>query len=354
MSINAQGAASFFSAMYRPWKLRDLEIVPWNGKTVFSAFSCGGGSTMGYKLAGYRVIGHLEIDPGLSRMYVKNHHPRYSYTMDIREFLKIKNSDLPPELFRLDILDGSPPCSVFSLSGNREKDWGRSRRFREGQEKQRLDDLFIQFIQMIKKLEPKVFIAENVKGLVAGNARGYVSEILREMKAAGYRTQIFCLNSAKMGVPQRRERVFFIGHKEELLYPQLKLLFQEPPITFGEIREGGGKPVSDYTLSLLKKKQLSDRRISDINEREYGTNSRFNAAIVWDNEVAPTITSSGEYYKAYNDTAFLDIDHINCQTFPIDYDFCGQRVQYVCGMSVPPVMMKRISEEVASQWLNLK
>jgi DNA (cytosine-5)-methyltransferase 1 len=340
--------------MYRPWSLRELNSIPWNGKTVFSAFSCGGGSTMGYELAGYQVIGNLEIDQKLSQMYIKNHHPQYPYTMDIREFLQIKNQFLPYELFRLDILDGSPPCSVFSLSGKRERDWGKSRQFREGQAKQRLDDLFIQFVRLIGKLKPKVFIAENVKGLIEGNARGYVSEILKKIDSIGYHTQIFCLNSAKMGVPQRRERVFFIGHKKELRYPPLKLAFHERPILFGEIRSEGGKPVSAFTLNQLKRKRLSDRNIGDINERERGKNSRFNSAIVWDNIVAPTITSGGEYYKAYNDRAFLDIDYINCQTFPVDYDFDGQSVQYVCGMSVPPIMMKRVSEEVAAQWLDVK
>lgn len=88
---------------------------------------------MGYKLAGCQVLGNCEIDQRINELYNRNHHPLYSYNMDIRDFVKLPDNDLPPELFQLDILDGSPPCSVFSMSGNRENDWGKAKRFREGQ-----------------------------------------------------------------------------------------------------------------------------------------------------------------------------------------------------------------------------
>ena len=66
------------------WSLEELGRVRSNGRKVFSTFACGGGSSMGYKLAGYEVVGHCEIDPRLAEMYRVNHHPRYSFTMDIR------------------------------------------------------------------------------------------------------------------------------------------------------------------------------------------------------------------------------------------------------------------------------
>jgi DNA (cytosine-5)-methyltransferase 1 len=78
---------------------------------------------MGYKLAGFDVIGCNEIDPKMMAAYRANHNPKHSYLEPIQTF---KNrEDLPPELFDLDILDGSPPCSSFSMAGNREKDWGK-------------------------------------------------------------------------------------------------------------------------------------------------------------------------------------------------------------------------------------
>lgn len=91
------------------WKFEDYPKEK-NGLTVFSLFACGGGSTMGYKLAGCDVIGCVEIDPKMNELYVLNHHPKYNYCMDIRDFNKIPNEELPEELFHLNILDGSPPC----------------------------------------------------------------------------------------------------------------------------------------------------------------------------------------------------------------------------------------------------
>lgn len=123
-SSNANVRAVDSSSTHKfPWKwyLSDLANVKKNGLTVFSCFSCGGGSSMGYKLAGYDVIGNVEIDPRVMKVYQKNNHPKYPYLMDVRDFLKIPDADLPKELFHLDILDGSPPCSVFSTAGEREK-----------------------------------------------------------------------------------------------------------------------------------------------------------------------------------------------------------------------------------------
>ena len=148
-----------------------------NGLKVFSCFACGGGSTMGYKLAGCDVIGDLEIDPRMNEVYVKNHHPKYNYCMDIRDFNKIPNEELPEELFDLDILDSSPPCTPFSLSGDREDSWGKKKKFREGQTEQVLDDLVFATIETIGRLKPKVAIIENVEGLLLGNAKKYVEAI---------------------------------------------------------------------------------------------------------------------------------------------------------------------------------
>lgn len=74
---------------------------------------------MGYKLAGFNHLGGVEIDKNMAEIYTKNHTPKYFYLEDIRDFNQ--REDLPKELFNLDILDGSPPCTSFSLAGKREK-----------------------------------------------------------------------------------------------------------------------------------------------------------------------------------------------------------------------------------------
>ena len=197
------------------WKFEDYPKEK-NGLTVFSLFACGGGSTMGYKLAGCDVIGCVEIDPKMNELYVLNHHPKYNYCMDIRDFNKIPNEELPEELFHLNILDGSPPCSSFSMSGDREDSWGKEKHFREGQKAQVLDELPFVMIETVDKLKPQVVIMENVEGMLLGNARAYVNKIHKRFNDIGYWSEHYLLKAEEMGVPQTRHRVFFIAMRNDV------------------------------------------------------------------------------------------------------------------------------------------
>lgn len=309
---------------------------------------------MGYKLTGYDVIGNCEIDPAMQRLYEKNNHPKFSYLMDIRDFVKLPDEEIPEALRHLDILDGSPPCSVFSLAGDRDDGWNTEKVFREGQAKQRLDDLFFFFIEVAKRLQPKVIIAENVKGLVLGSARGWVNAILKAFDEASYSVQLFLLNSATMGVPQKRERVFFVAHRKDLDYGKIDLRFTSAPIPFSEVREKVGRPlpVGSTLERLMKYRRPTDRSVSDVKKRVTKKTSGFTSPINHDNEPAGTITAGGDMLRMCDGMRMSDRDIINCQTFPQDYDFLDRGVQYVCGMSVPPVMMAKIAEQVFKQWLN--
>lgn len=96
------------------WRMVDgypAEGIEPNGMKVFGTFICGGGSSMGYKLAGYDHLGGVELDPKVCEIYERNHHPKYLFAEDLREFNK--REDLPEELYHLDVLDGSPPCSTL-------------------------------------------------------------------------------------------------------------------------------------------------------------------------------------------------------------------------------------------------
>ncbi len=354
-SLNTHARHVVFDSTDFPWKwsLRDLENRPKNGCNVFSCFSCGGGSTMGYKLAGYNVIGCCEIDPDMMEVYKANNHPKHSFLMDIRDFVKLADEKLPVELKSLDILDGSPPCSVFSMAGTREEGWNTEKMFREGQAKQRLDDLFFYFINVAGRLKPKVVIAENVKGLIIGTAKGWVNQIVKAFDEAGYYVQIFLLNSVRMGVPQKRERVFFIAHRKDLPYPKLRLDFRTRPISFANVREPYGKALSEDNIAakLMKYRISSDRCLADISKRVRKKNSGFTSPINHDDEPVQTITAGGYCFRMCDGLLMTEKDIISCQTFPQDYNFMNQDIQYVCGMSVPPVMMAKISEQVYMQWL---
>lgn len=344
------------------WTLKDANFTKDKGK-VFSCFACGGGSTMGYKLAGFDVLGCNEIDPKMIEVYKVNHNPKYSFLESITTFAKRK--DLPKELYNLDILDGSPPCSSFSMSGNREKDWGKEKIFREGQELQILDTLFFDFIDLAKELKPKVVIAENVKGLLFGAAKDYVRRIYKEFDKAGYYCQHFLLDASTMGVPQKRERVFFICLRKDLasqfLYqkdmfeqvPKIKMKFNEKKIIFKEI-DDINEIIGETELcpSYLKCWNLCKEGESFSTVHHKGM--LHNSSKVNRFKVLPTIAAhrdGGSYHWKYP-RQLTKNENCLAGTFPIDYDFLKLKSKYLIGMSVPPVMTAQIASEIYSQWLS--
>ena len=333
------------------WKLSDLDKVEKNGKKVFSCFACGGGSTMGYKLAGYDVIGNCEIDKQMNEIYVANHHPKHNYLMDIRDFNQLES--LPLELYNLDILDGSPPCTTFSMAGQREETWGKEKKFREGQAMQTLDDLSFVFIDTVKKLQPKVVVMENVEGIMMGEAWSYVQEIYKKFKDIGYHCQHLLLKGETMGVPQTRHRVFFIANR--IGKENINLCFDYKPITYGEIKEGGTRPLrkGTQTYELLSQATPKDKSIGDINARLYNKLSGFQSYIITNDSIVPTIRSKPDIFIKEDMGTISRQTIINSQTFPSDYNFGNDsmaRTCYVCGMSVPPIMIKRIAERIYEQW----
>ena len=335
------------------WSFKDYPKEK-NGLKVFSCFACGGGSTMGYKLAGCEVIGCVEIDKKMNDVYVANHHPKHNFCMDIREFNKMPDNELPNELFSLDILDGSPPCTTFSMAGEREKNWGKAKKFREGQAEQTLDDLSFVFIETAKKLHPKFVIMENVEGLLLGAAYDYVRRIYKDFDDAGYNCRHYLCKGEYMGVPQTRHRVFFIASRKDISfnYEKLDMSFHYEPITYGIIKS----IVGDEWSKLAKQGKLynlfmsaipSDKNLGDINLRLNGKASYFQCYILHDNEVLPTIRASRGFdaYRYVDKKKSTVEDVIHAQTFPEDFDF-GKKtmntVSFICGMSVPPIMIKRI------------
>ena len=318
-----------------------------NGLKVFSCFACGGGSTMGYKLAGCEVIGCCEIDKKMNDVYVKNHHAKYNYLMDIRKFNEIPNEDLPEELFNLDILDGSPPCTTFSMAGDREESWGKKKKFRDGQAEQTLDDLSFVFIDTVAKLKPKVVIMENVDGILLGEAITYVQRIYKKFKDIGYSVKHYLLKGEYMGVPQTRHRVFFVATRLDFDFDDLDLNFNYEPITYGEIKSGKGKTVTAEKIKhYLSQARYGEESLQFACERETGKQNYFNEKIIYDNKVLNTIRACmPSYYRWGQFQTISAQDIIYSQTFPCDYNFMPDTLDnicYICGMSVPPIMIKRI------------
>jgi DNA (cytosine-5)-methyltransferase 1 len=339
------------------WRIADgypAKGIEKHGCRVFGTFICGGGSSMGYKLAGFDHLGGVELDPDVAMCYKHNHHPKYLFNEDIRKFNE--RQDLPEELYGIDLLDGSPPCSTFSMAGSREDAWGKEKVFREGQAKQVLDDLVFVYCDTIAKLKPKVCLLENVSGLVKGNAKSYAKRICTKLNEIGYNVQVFLLNAAVMGVPQKRERVFFIGARKDLRLPKLNLDFAESPIFFRDVEDGMGKPITDYAKNAWEHRQPSDRTIADSKERAGMKVSDFNCTYLKRNEIPGTLTATtGHHGKInYHKPVYIsNTEAMKIGTFPLDYDTDGKvDIQYLIGMSVPPVMTAQIAHQIWLQWLS--
>lgn len=325
------------------WRWSFSDYPEKNGLKVFSCFACGGGSTMGYKLCGCEVLGDLEIDKRVNDVYIANHHPKYNYLMDIRDFNKLE--DLPEELYKLDILDGSPPCTPFSVAGDREESWGVEKKFREGQKKQTLDDLSFMFIETAQKLQPKVVIMENVEGLLLGAAWFYVQKIYENFDKSGYNVRHYLLKGESLGIPQRRHRVFFVAVRKDLNFDfdLLDMNFNYKPVTFGMVKEGQAKEIkTPVAKKLVNLSMPGDVSFADVCKRINEKPNGFGRCFLWDNEIPATIVSANDYIRGSEKKYASDEDIRNIQTFPIDYNFGNQKVTYICGMSVPPIMIKRL------------
>jgi len=196
--------------------MSEIRDIPWNGFNAVSTFSGGGGSSTGYRMAGFRMLWANEVVTAAQDTYRANQAPHT--VLDTRDIREVTGADLLSAaglgVGDLDLFDGSPPCGSFSTVGNREKDWWKIKQYTGIT--QRADDLFFEYTRLIRETQPRTFVAENVYGLVKGSAKGYFKIILADLKSCGYRVEARLLNAAWLGVPQARRRIIFIGVREDL------------------------------------------------------------------------------------------------------------------------------------------
>jgi len=176
-----------------------------NAPTVISTFAGAGGSSLGYSMAGYRELLAVEWDDNAVETFRLNFPGVSVYHGDIaklsvEECMRLAGLTGPGEL---DVLDGSPPCQGFSTAGKR--DFGDNR-----------NQLFREYVRLLRGLRPKVFVMENVSGMVKGIMKLIFADIIRELKASGYIVSARLLNAMYFNVPQSRERMIFIGVRDDL------------------------------------------------------------------------------------------------------------------------------------------
>jgi DNA (cytosine-5)-methyltransferase 1 len=356
LSINVLNAAlNLTNINMNPyaWSIKDLDSVPKNNLKVMSTFACGGGSSLGYKRAGCDVVAANDIDPEMAFHYKLNLNPKHYFLCPIRDLLTAK---LPQELFNLDILDGSPPCSTFSLAGIREKSWGKNKMFREGQTKQVLSDLFFDYLDLVGFLRPKVAIAENVKGLVLGNAKGYTKLIMNRFRELGYRPQLFLINAADCGVPQRRERVFFCAVQEQLTDKVLEINPAYPWIAAQDaIADCCDREDSPLTPTHRKywSSWVPGTSLGDVYKSRGDKIKGFTDKKMQPDKPSLTLTANAKSYVHWKSPRYLNLaEWKRLGSFPDDYQVKNANIgKYLIGMSVPPKMAEVVAKAVINQWL---
>ena len=369
---------------YRVPLMSEIAEIPWNGLKVASTFSGTGGSCLGYRMAGFKVVWANEFVPAAQDSYRANAAP--DCVLDGRDIKLVQPAEILAATGlkegELDLFDGSPPCQAFSTAGKREKGWGKDKSYEHGA-KQKNETLFSEYIRLLRGLQPKVFVAENVSGLVKGTAKGYFLEILAAMKASGYRVTCRVLDAQWLGVPQQRQRTIFVGVREDL---NLEPVHPSPLPYRYSVRDALPWIVSMATHSGYKKTQTSaasaasaaicasgaSEHLSGMVEvvaplvglsYERGTvkpgskwqphNKVFN---VDQEPCGAVIASESDYYKVKTPTEkrkFTIAELRRICAFPDDFILCGSYAQQWArlGNSVPPVMMAAIAREIRDRIL---
>ena len=309
--------------------------------TVISLFAGCGGSSLGYKYAGFKELLAIEWDDNAVKTFKLNFPNVPIWQKDIKEITgqEIINS-LGIKKGELDLLDGSPPCQGFSTAGKRIVSDGRN-------------DLVNENIRLIEELEPKVFVIENVSGMIKGKMKGLFIEYMKRMKSLNYQVKCKLMNAKYYNVPQSRQRVIFIGVRKDLgiepSYPEgnkkliiIREAFKNINYKKEDIEEAYNK-TPKYIKPFLKK--MKDYEVAS----KYSNGVRyFNHKRNSIDKPSRTILKQPNNYHHFEDRLLTRSELKAIATFPKEYKFIGDllKVYNRIGNSVPPLFMKAIAEHI--------
>lgn len=224
----------------------------------------------------------------------------------------------------LDVLDGSPPCQGFSTAGARNFSDPRN-------------DLFREYVRLLRCLQPKVFVMENVSGMVKGKMKLIFVECLRELKASGYRVSARLMNAAYFAVPQSRQRIIFIGVRNDLNHGPTHPRPFEKPIGLRNaiglrdatgVRRGWGKALDGVVNKQFKNKYRS----LDL------------PCVTLEKTRPPILRLNGRERE-------LTLEECSViGSFPAEFKW-GPRAYQRIGNSVPPLFMRAIAQHIRSEIL---
>jgi len=362
---------------YPKYNLKDVKDASAQNKfSVISTFAGGGGSSTGYRLAGGKILCVNEFVEQARITYKENYPDTKILPDDIKEltgkdFLETAGI----QKGELDILDGSPPCSAFSMcgtlgkSGSKHSDgWGKTKKYSDNKVVENIEDLFFEYLRVAEEIKPKVIIGENVAGLLAGEAKLKLNEIVNTFEEIGYDVSYKILNASHFGVPQSRRRVIFIAVREDvteaigLTFMNIASIFPEGSgdiVTAGEALEGlelDPEELKWCTDTWLKSAHYKDTAalMPDDPDKVLGGNDyhpkgwHFNVKKISRHHPAPTITTNADVCH-FIEKRRLTINEIKrLMALPDDFKVTGSMSQKLerCGRMVPSLMMKAIAESV--------
>lgn len=310
------------------WAAAHAPRLP-DAPTVISTFAGAGGSSLGYAAAGFRELMVVEWNAAAAESFRANfpgipvHHGDIA-KLEVDELLA--NTGLIPG--QLDVFDGSPPCQGFSTAGTRQLDDPRNQLFRD-------------FVRLLRGLKPKAFVMENVSGLVKSKMRPLFVEILAELKASGYQVRAAVLNAADFGVPQQRLRTIFIGARDDLgLTPTFPAIGKPLKVTVSHAL--GHLPIGEATVTASA---LDKWKRSPMGHRKKFNTPKINR--LDPNDRSPTIVSVPPYHWHVARPITPDESKL-LQSFPEAFRLIGTKVerQRQVGNAVAPLMMRAIAREI--------
>ena len=366
---------------YEPYYLKDvLDASAQKKFTVISTFAGGGGSSTGYRLAGGDILLINEFVEAAIETYSANFKDTKVLVDDIKKYSSQEFLDMAGiKKGELDILDGSPPCSAFSVAGSREKGWDKQKKYSDGKMQVAIEDLFYEFIRIAEGVQPKVIVAENVKGITFGKAIEKLNAFINEFEKIGYNVTYKVLNAADYGVPQGRERTIFICVRDDvcddigLSWLNINSIFPVPThdkhITMnqaiGDIEndEEEVQMLLDFVQGSYQKKFIeplpfnpkkptkpSDPQFRDWNPK----GSCFNMIRPSPDLPSPTLTQQGQkrgMSGVFHPAANRKLTIKECKrimAFPEDFKLTGNFDQQVerLGRAVAPLMYKEVANSI--------
>lgn len=308
-----------------------------NKFTIISTFSGCGGSSLGYKLAGGKVLLAVEMDNNAVETYKLNFPETPIYHGDIHNLTSEKVLETTGlKVGELDILDGSPPCQGFSTAGKREYCDPRNQLYQE-------------YIRLLRGIKPKVFVMENVSGLVKGKMKLIFKDILTELKQSGYNVKVRLMNAKYYNVPQSRQRLIFIGVRNDLNITPSHPKPQTKPITVNEVLRNI-KPDNIFDNLNYLKPYLKKLKEGEQASKYHPKGSYFNSIRLDGKKPAPTLRKAGfRQYIHYLEDRPIDIKEGKIlSSFPDYFKFIGpyQEQWARIGNSVPPNFMKAIATHI--------